>query len=524
MSLSLLKPKKLLTILQGFIKETEELLDRKMKGELPHIRVQDSTPDFEQPDLGMRSGEKEIIIPKGEEYLVRGLLALEAFRRFLPASISELPQAIDLAWSFAYSQMGKAERRKWKVIWRKVAKTIDLGDIIHQPVEAFTLLEEMKPQQGLAELVGIFYEIDRYHEKVDTKEFIHIVEDFFTHYQVKLSEREVKVLEAVAREPEFDLEELAEKIRINPRKVSSTIASLKRRGILFLRESVAFSRLGFSTYNLYLVPRRTLEEKALEILRRYPYLYSLTELIDGLGGYIATLVLPFWLDIEKEMQRIRGLLEQLCQPNRFLCFKRTRSYRHRNFRHYSLSDNDWRIPWQSWTLWLKRILEHSELSSVSEVMTKLNSRRTEKPAALDEIDWAILKEVWDGESRARQLRQKLGIGSLQLQERMQRLREKGVIMTSVGVLCVGLSEPVFLLIHGNPKKLWSLIAAFDELPFHVTVEAEGDINGLFSVLTLPRGQGTAFAHQIHKHIKENQIQLHLGRRIPLSYFEFPLPP
>lgn len=517
-------PKRLEKILRGFIEKAEKMLDVKMEGKLPQIHVQDREPDFERPDLGMHSGETELVLPKCDEFLYKGLLAMEAFRRLLPASISGLPQGLDLAWAFAYTQFGKTERKKWKDIWRRVTKPVDVGDIVHYPVEAFTLLTEMNPKQGLAELISIFRELDRYHETIDTEEFVRLVEDFFTHYENKLSEREVRILEAVSSEPDIDYEVLSERLHIEQSKISATVTSLKRRGILFLADSPDFQRLGYSFHYLYLIPQKTSGAQVLTVLRHSPHLYGLGEFTDGHGGCLAHLIIPSWLEIEEELQGLKHLLEPYCQHDRCQVFRFVRGYSHRSFRHYSLKENEWRIPWQSWSLWLKRILTHRELASVLDVTSSTISGREEKPVVIDDLDWAILREVSQGESRARQLRKKLGIGSNLLRDRIQRLRKEGVIRPISGVLCVGLSEPVFLIIQGEPEELWPMLAAFDELPYHYSKEIDGDIRGLYSTLYLPQGEGTAFAHYLHKYMKEYHIHFHLGKSIPLSYWELPSRP
>jgi len=509
----------------GFVEKASAVLGRPPPGDVPLDVIFGGDVDLSRRDLGAKMEGRRLIVPRGEEWLVWGLLAVFAFKLFLPGSIAGLAESWDLSWAFAWQQLDGAERRKWSDLWGEVAPKRVIGGIPYDPVRSFLFLEELSRGKGLAELVAVFDELDRYQLKLTDSEYVRHVEEFLSGYAVRLTAKEVRLIDAVLRWPGLGVRELAERIRTPPATISTTLSRLKKRRILYLRPMVFLSRLGLRTRYLQCVPLQGREREVEDLLRNSEFLFSLARFVDGKGGYIAILVGPDNISTKNKLESLKERVKGVTEAESCMLFRRVRRYRNVNFRTYSWQRGQWEINWQAWAAWMKRILLEQGYSDVISLeIPDMVGREEEgsKGISLDERDWTIIREVWSGEEwRVRQLRSKLRMGQNELVKRLKRLRGEGVIVDYAGVSHIGLSETAYLLVRGNPVELRPLIAALNELPYHVTAEVEGDVRGLFSILLLPSGHASHMAHQLRRHLPDLSAEIHLGVKIPVTYWEFP---
>ncbi|MFX1476099.1 MAG: hypothetical protein ACFFCO_11570 [Promethearchaeota archaeon] len=506
---------------QKFLKKAEREIGRKVKPPLPILRLSDTAPDLGRPDLGVVSGLGELVIPSCEPWLMKGILAVEAFKLLLPASIVGLTQAADLAFAFSFQQLDSKGRERWQKLWREAAgvgEKVDLEDLYYDSIAALVLLYYLKEGKGLGKLVNHFADLDRFHIRLGTEAFIHQVVDFISQCKAPLTLREIRVIDLMLREANISAEELAQRSSLTVQMVSSVQASLKRRGILYIQPAVNLPRLGYRTHILYLTPEPSAEMELLEQLRGYKHLTSLIQFNDGLGGLIAVITLTDGAAERADMKRLKQALKAHCLPDQLLSFRRTRRFHFINFRSYLVKEGRWRVKWRAWSLWLKRLLDEGlpKILPSREIVVK-----AQKAPTLDSTDQAILTEISRGEWRLRQLREKLRIGSNVLAAKMKRLRKEKLVQDEVVLRHIGLEETAYLFFYVSTEETDLLVAGLNELPYHVSAELEGDKRGLFTSLYLPQGNASMMAGHLRQQLPNIPLEIRFGTQIPLSQRHFP---
>lgn len=507
-------------LFKEFLKKAELEFERKAKPPIPNLRISEVAPNLSRSDLGVVPGLGEIIIPTCELSMTKGILAMEAFKLLLPNSIAGLSQATNLAFAFAYQQLNVGGKERWREIWERIpglGEKVNLGDLVFDPVESFMLLEHLRNNRGLGELMKVFTRLDRFHMRLNIEDFIRQVEDFISQSTVTLSSREIKILDSMLREGDLSAEELAKRTNLTTQVVSTAQTSLRRRAILFTLPRVNLSRLGYQSRFFYLSPELGVKAEVQEKLHRYKHLSSLVQFIDGVGGFMATFSLPSESKEKADLDLLEKELRPICLPEYFQQFRGIRRLHFVNFRSYS-QKRGWQIKWRTWVLWLKRMLDEGLpeiLPSREKVIV------AQKAPSLDNTDQAILAEISRGEWRLRQLREKLRIGTNVLAAKMQRLRREKIIQDEVGFRFIGLEETAYLLFYGQVEETDLLIAGLNELPYHISTELEGDKEGLFTILYLPRGEVSTMARQLRKHLPKIKLEIRYGTQIPLSVRHFP---
>ena len=91
----------------------------------------------------------------------------------------------------------------------------------------------------------------------------------------------------------------------------------------------------------------------------------------------------------------------------------------------------------------------------------------------------------------------------------------------MGLQFIGLQETAFLLFYGEAEETALVIAGLNELPFHDSIELEGDNHGLFATIHLPLGDVSTMARYLRKYIPGLKMEIHFGAQIPLILRYFP---
>ncbi len=504
-----------------FLKKAEQELGRKARSPIPILKLLAKAPILGRKDLGIVSGLGELILPTCESWMMKGILALEAFKLMLPASIAGLSHATNLAWGFAHQQLDNEEKERWHILWLEtpgVGEKVDLGDLLYDPVEALVLLEYLSDGKGLGELVKMLARLDRFHIRLGAEDFVRQVKEFISKYKTTLTFKEIRIMDLMLQEADISIEEVVKRTNFTSHTVSSIQTSLRQRGIIYTQPVVNLSRLGYQTHLLYLTPKHGAEEEVLEKLRRHKYITSLIHFVNGMGGYMATFTIPDEVKGNTELDLLKKELSSISLPGTLLGFRRMRRLHFVNFRSYLAEKGGWHVKWRTWALWLRRMLEEG-LPDVLPAREKVVI--PQKAPALDSKDHAILAEISRGEWRLRQLREKLRIGSNTLAIRMKRFRREKIIEDEVGLRFIGLDDAAFLLFYGGAKETSLLIAGLNELPFHVSAELEGDKRGLFTTLYLPQGTSSTLARYIRMYLPKSHLEIRFGIQIPLTLIHFP---
>jgi hypothetical protein len=267
-----------------------------------------------------------------------------------------------------------------------------------------------------------------------------------------------------------------------------------------------------------LIPELSATTEVEGKLCKYKHLTSLTKFNDGLGGFLAIVTMPDGAEERADFERLKEGLALDCPSGQFLSFRRARQFHFINFRSYLAKEGRWRVKWRTWSFWLKRLLDEGlpEVIPSREVVVT-----AQKAPSLDSTDQAILAEISRGEWRLRQLREKLRIGSNVLASKMKRLRREKLIQDEVVLRHIGLEEPAYLLFHVSTEEANLLVAGLNELPFHVSVELEGDRSGLFATVYLPQGDGSVMGRHLRKQLPNTPLEIRFGTQIPLRQRPFP---
>ena len=102
--------------------------------------------------------------------LLRGVLAREAFRLFMPRCLEGVEEAGDLAWEFARMQLRGDEEKLWVSTWFKVSPMVSVRNIVYHAPFGFPIFEKLSDGRFLGEVFKIFYQLDVYRYDLSFKE------------------------------------------------------------------------------------------------------------------------------------------------------------------------------------------------------------------------------------------------------------------------------------------------------------------------------------------------------------------
>jgi len=507
-------------VFKGFVKSAARILNVRAPSDIPEVCLGGFGFDLSGRWLGVRRESGVVFVSRGlvDAGLLRGVLAREAFRLFMPRCLEGVEEAGDLAWEFARLQLRGDEEKLWVSTWFKVSPMVSIRNIVYFAPFGFPIFERLSGGRFLGEVFKIFYQLDVYRYDLSFEEYVEVLEEFMSNFPYVLDDFERGVLQVFLNNPGFSRQELAERVGKHVSKVSRVVSRLKSLYVLRSYPTVFLPKIGLRTFVFVFQPRFEYRDYILDVLHECPFLYSVLEAVDGNMPVIAFFCAPYGF------KRYLGKFADRLRKLRFVDFAdwflRFEVYKHYGFRFY-VPKVGWRIEWEAWALWFKKVLLEGEYYEILGVEGPIFE--DVKAERFDSVDLKILEFVWMKQVvDVRSVREALKISMNDAVERLRDLKSRGIIVRRADASNIGLSEVVVFKAEMNDEVYRAFIAALDDLPLHFTSKLRGERgNVILSSVFLPDGGGIWFARVLKKYFGE-PFNVWFGRYASGITFELPL--
>jgi len=508
------------SVFREFIHSAARILDVTVPRRIPRVCLDNFDVDLNSRWFGVRREGDTIFVSRKlvDAGLLRGVLAREAFRLFIPRCLEKVEEAGDLAWEFARMQLHGNEEKLWVSTWFKVSPQVSVKNVVYFAPFGFPIFERLSGGRFLGEVFKIFYQLDHYQYVLSFEEYVEILEEFMSNFPYVLDKFEVDVLRVFLNNPGLSRQELAERVGRDISKVSRVFSRLKSLYVLRSYSRIFLPKIGLRTFVLVFQPKFEFGDYVLEVLYKCPFLFSVLEIVDDGMPFIAFFTAP------SSFERV---LENFCEQllkykfvvsaEWFLGFER---YKHYNFGFY-VPNVGWRIEWEAWALWFKKVLLEGKYYEVLGVEGPISEDvEAEK---FDRIDLRILNYVWDCRvADVRSVRKALRINMNEAARRLKDLRARGVIISGADASNIGLCEMVIFMAEMDEEVYRAFIAALDDLPLHFTYRLRGKgTEVILSAIFLPEGGGIWFARVLKKYFGR-PFNAWFGRYVSGVTFKLPL--
>lgn len=507
-------------IFKGFVNSAARILNVKIPDKIPEVSLSDFGFDFNGRWFGVCRENDVIFVSRGlvDAGLLKGVLAREAFRLFMPKCLEGVEEAGDLAWEFARLQLRGDEERLWVSTWFKISSKAFVRNIVYYAPFGFPIFERLSGGRFLREVFNIFYQLDVYRYDLSFEEYVEVLEEFMSNFPYVLDYFERSVLKVFLNNPGLSRQELAERVGRHVSKVSRVFSRLKSLYILRSYSTVFLPKIGLRTFVLVFQPRFEYRDYILDVLYKCPFLYSVLEAVDGNMPIVVFFCAPH--EFKRYLEKFAGQLLKFKFVDFVEWFLRFETYKHYSFRFY-VPKVGWKIEWEAWALWFKKVLLKGEYYEVLGVEGPvLEDVKVEK---LDKVDLKILDFVWTNRAvDVRSVREALKISMNDAAERLRDLRSRGIIVRRADASNIGLSEIAVFTAEMDERVYQAFIAALDDLPLHFTSKLQGKRgNVVLSTLFLPEGGGIWFAKVLKKYFEE-PFNVWFARYISGITFKLPL--
>jgi len=507
-------------VFREFVRSATRILDVNVPRKVPRICLDDFDFELSGRFFGVRREGDIIFVSRGlvGSGLLRGVLAREAFRLFMPRCLEGVEEAGDLAWEFARMQLHGDEEKLWVSTWFKVSPQVSVKNIVYFAPFGFPIFERLSGGRFLSEVFKIFRQLDRYQYVLSFEEYVEVLEEFMSNFPYVLSDFDVSVLQVFLNNPGLSRQELAERVGRHVSKVSRVFSRLKSLYVLRSYPLVFLPKTGLRTFVLFCQPKFEFRDYVLDVLYRCPFLFSVLEAVDSNMPVMAFFCAP--LGFQRELKKFADRLLRFKFVEFAEWFLRFETYKHYNFGFY-VPNVGWRVEWEAWALWFKKVLLEGEYYEVlgveGPIFEDVEAER------FDKVDLRILNYVWDRRvADVRSVRKALRINMNEAARRLKDLRARGVIVDRADASNIGLSEMVIFMAEMDEEVYRAFIAALDDLPFHFTSRFRNEgrevvLSGVF----LPEGGGIWFAKVLKKYFGR-PFNVWFGRYVSGITFKLPL--
>jgi len=426
-----------------------------------------------------------LIINKNISDLLDGILMREIFRLYIPQELDHFRFSYDLAMLYAYINLSKKKQQKWLEYWSKkrtIVKNIDgwFYESPHDIISAYSVRRRF----FLHDALNFIEYITKVNLRPDV--FIEYIGRCNERKRELLTHHELFVLKAVYEEKTASPKKIEEKINLGQSQVSQILSKLKSKGIRIYLRRINILRLGITEYFLA-IKRHNDDQSLFNIIVGSPYLFRWMELYKSseytdFFFYRAPLDETFYRKMIESLQDLskKYNLKVLLLKSIDLAFPKF------NLDLY-LPNHGWSISWTLLHKLFKSLVKNDMVNNQEPI--KNRDTAINNNIDFDMIDLKILHELYvEPQISVSRLRKMLKIGQTNLIERINRLREQGIIIEKAFFLDLpGLPEKLFLLLDiadfRKMHKLDSLFGIFPQsIPFHVqrTVIESGDTVNLKS--------------------------------------------
>ncbi len=507
-------------VFKGFVNSAARVLNVKVPARVPEVSLGDFGFNLNGRWFGV-CRESDVVFVSRELVdagLLRGVLAREAFRLFMPKCLEGVEEAGDLAWEFARLQLRGDEEKLWVSTWFKVSPKVFVKNIVYYAPFGFPIFEKLSGGRFLEEVFKIFRQLDVYRYDLSFEEYVEVLEEFMSNFPYVLDDFERGVLQVFLNNPSLSRQELAERVGRHVSKVSRVVSRLKSLYVLRSYPTVFLPKIGLRTFVFVFQPKFEYRDYILDVLYECPFLYSVLEAVDGNMPVIAFFCAPY--GFERCLGKFADRLRKLGFVDFADWFLRFEVYKHYGFRFY-VPKVGWRIEWEAWALWFKKVLLEGEYYEILGVEGPIfEDVKTER---FDSVDLKILDFVWMNRvADVRSVREALKISMNNAVERLRDLKSRGIIVRRADASNIGLSEIVVFKAEMNDEVYRAFIAALDDLPLHFTSKLQGERGDVvLSIVFLPEGGGIWFAKVLKKYFGK-PFRLWFGRYVSGITFKLPI--
>jgi len=513
-----------------------EKLSRNLLSNLFNLWKEQSKDIRENYGLTCMSAPSEIILSDADSNIgkftpgvVRGNSViinseLPDYKKLLPSTIrklsleSSLPRNLlcdecidDISFEYARKSIDdEFLRNTWESIWsghsppRKIASMVE-----YNPCEGYKWLDSVSGGSGLNTFVKELTHRSKNQILLTFEDYMKYFSTRIHRFERILDSTELKLVNAIIENPNIPSKDLSILIGISEEWLSRKISQLQKRMVLRKFNHAPFSRIGIRIFQV-LISKVTNDIDPFELLKDCPFLYSYRKVVSGDWIGLATLCIP---ENRQSVELIKDALSLIEKKGfEITTHESISSGIARCFDHYTPKVGIWDIPWEILAIQLQRIHSDNLASSIPRIDKP--EERTE--IILDELDMKIFECVRLGVSSVSKIRSHLRVGQHRVAEKLQRLRENGLVIKSWEVHNIGLNE--YAIIYCNDKKIGRSIAAWAlRLPRSIISFSSEEV--LMLIIDLPRGGSFGLATALEGLNKGTRI----GILSPQTYGSWGLP-
>jgi DNA-binding Lrp family transcriptional regulator len=370
----------------------------------------------------------------------------------------------DLAMEFARQILDRTEQKHWVKMWNDAESNGSRKTTrFYNPSMTFPQIELVGGPGTFSKIVKEALATTKSGLVLDFNDFVLFLGKRLKQIVARMDHTDVRIVSHLIKSGEIDNLSLAKALDITPEWVSRKISQLKKRGILRCFNRVPFSRVGIRMFNLF-VNSGVNNEEPFKFLEGCPFLYSYQRVLTGKWDCLAILAVPDNITSMKLLSDLDGILKRWGLDS--LLFEIASSGTVNCFDHYDTTANQWSIPWELLEIHLRRIYD----GKLAQVIDRIDCPANRTREQLDELDMQILELMRHGDTSISKVRSVLRIGQQKTVERIRRLRDEHLIVTTWEAHNVGLNESIVVsstdITIGQAIAAWSYrlpraIASFD---------------------------------------------------------------
>lgn len=449
----------------------------------------------------------------------QGIIAREAFMKYVPLCIKHLPEAWDLGWEYARLFLSSNARAKWHNLWLKISKKQYFGSITYHPPISFPIFSEITKNSFLREIYSKFMVYERYNLKLDKYQYLTFLEDSMLSYQYPLSEVAIKCLNKILSNPELTIKDLVMITGETYNSIHRTINTLRTRKILRYHYTVRFHKLGLMRY---IVQIFKFSKSLINRLVKVPFFFSMIPLYGDLGQIVAYFILP---KTKYAKKKINEIAESIAKNNRYISMPVDSSSTFYNLSSYNTHLQKWDLNIDAWTNWLIMMIKEKTWTVLHNGYDFIKPVNLDLLQKLDIKDLQILSEIFNKDMSLRILRKKLKMSTNTLIERIKKLKYLGILYKKATLSPIGLTECLFIMAQGYQDRIIPLFVAFKELPkfsFSITLDTNNKMR-LYALLELPSGTSIRIAKNLIENASKYYEELYINFGGPIYGSAYSLP-
>ncbi len=430
---------------------------------------------------GIMDGDSIIInsnLP-GYEKVLNATIAKLCLQRILPSDLLCRECIDDISFEFARRTITDDKvRSQWESIWSKHSPPRQISSAIeYHPCVGYKWLYSVAGENGLDTFVRELTHRARNQIPLSFEDYVQYFSMRIRRFERTLDSTELKLTSTIIENPNLPSKDLANIVGISEEWMSRKLAQLQKRMVLRKFIRAPFSRIGIHMFHV-LISRRDTDADPFDLFKDCPFLYSYRNVVSGDWSALATLSIP---ENRESMRFVKEGLKRIVEAGFDIDLHQIHSSGvSRCFDYYEPKIGQWDIPWELLSIHLQRIQSDDLASTIPKV------DRPEKriEIELDELDMKIIESVRVGVASVSKIRSHLKVGQHRVAEKLQNLRENGLVIKSWEVHNIGLNEHA--IIYCKNRELGKTIAAWSlRLPKSVISFSSKD--ELMLLADLPKG-------------------------------------